>query len=97
MKPNVFLYFVCHQDLWHTLHLLFLRNFFLKKSPLNLQSLHNILRLFDVSLNFSLTTNETMHDNCLKTLYIRVASQVAKWLKTYDLKKLGYIRKVSKF
>ena len=55
------------------------------------------MRLFDVSLNFSLTTNETMHDCCLKTRYIRVASQVAEWLKTYDLKKLGYIRKVSKF
>ena len=38
-----------------------------------------------------------MHDYYLKTQHIRVASRVAEQLKTYDLRKLGNIRKVSKF
>ena len=37
-----------------------------------------------------------MHDYYLQTWYIRVASRVAKRLKTYDLTKLGNIRKVPK-
>ena len=58
---------------------------------------HNILRLFDVLPNFSFTTSETMGDYYLQIWYIRVASRVAKQLKTKDLRKLGRIRKVSKF
>ena len=38
---------------------------------------HNILRLFDVLPNFSLTTSETMGDYYLPTWYIPVASRVA--------------------
>ena len=43
---------------------------------------HNILRLFDVLPKFPFTTSETMRDYYLLTWYIRVASQVAEWLKT---------------
>ena len=57
---------------------------------------HNVLRLFDVLPNFPFTTSETTDDYYLQTWYIRVASQVAKRLKTLDLRKLGNIRKVSK-
>ena len=42
---------------------------------------HNILRLFDVLLNFPFTTSETMGDEDLSTWYTRVASQVAERLK----------------
>ena len=44
----------------------------------------------------SLTTGETMGNYYLSTWYIRVASQVAKQFNTYDLRKLGNNRKVSK-
>ena len=37
---------------------------------------HNILRLFDVLLNFPFTTSETMHDCYLQTRYIRVAERL---------------------
>ena len=37
-----------------------------------------------------------MRDYFFKTWYVPVASQVAERLKTYDLRKLGNIRKVSK-
>ena len=57
---------------------------------------HNIFRLFDVLPNFSFTTSQTMRNYYLWTCYIRAASRVTEWLKTYDLKKLGNIRKVSK-
>ena len=57
---------------------------------------HNILRLFDVLPNIPFTTSETMSDYYLYTWYIRVASRVAKRLKTSDLSKLGNIRKVSR-
>ena len=57
---------------------------------------HNILRLFDALPNFRFTTSETVDDYYLCTWYIRVASRVAERLKTYDLRKLGNIRKVSK-
>ena len=57
---------------------------------------HNILRIFDVLPNFSFTTSETMCDYYLQTWYIRVASRVAEQLKTWDLRKLGNIRKLSK-
>ena len=42
---------------------------------------HNILRDFDVLLNFSFTASETMRDYYLQTWYIPVASQVAQRLK----------------
>ena len=57
---------------------------------------HNILRFFDVLPNFRFSTSETMRDYYLQTCYIRVASQVGERLKTYDLSKLGNIKKVSK-
>ena len=43
---------------------------------------HNILRLFDVSPNFSFTTSETMSDYDLYTGHVRAVSQVAERLKT---------------
>ena len=43
---------------------------------------HNILRLLDVFTNFLFTTSETMRDYYLETWYIKVASQIAKQLKT---------------
>ena len=43
---------------------------------------HNVLRLFDVLPNFLFTTRETMGDYHLQRWYIRVASLVAKRLKT---------------
>ena len=46
---------------------------------------HNIMRIFDVLRNFPFTTSETKPDYW----YIRVASRVAKRLKTLDLRKLG--------
>ena len=49
---------------------------------------HNILRLFDVLLNFPFTTSETMCDYSLQKLLIRGASQVAE-----QLKRLPQIRK----
>ena len=55
-----------------------------------------ILRLFDVLPNFSFTTSKMMRDYYLQTWYIPVASRVAKQLKSYDVRKLGNIRKVSK-
>ena len=55
-----------------------------------------IWRLFDVLPNFRFTTSETMGDYQLKTQYIRIESQVAQPYKTYELRKLGNIIKVSK-
>ena len=57
---------------------------------------HNILRLFDVLPNFSFTKSETICDYYLFTWYIRVASQVAERVRSYDLRKFGNIRKASK-
>ena len=45
---------------------------------------HNILRLFNVLLNSPFTTSETMGDYYLQTWYIRVASRVAEYFKTFD-------------
>ena len=54
-----------------------------KKKQINLKcfvithnQFHNILRLFDVLPNFSLTTSETVGDYYLPTWYIPVASRV---------------------
>ena len=41
--------------------------------------------------------SETMGDYYLKKWYVRVASRVAERIKSYDVRKLGNIRKVSKF
>ena len=57
---------------------------------------YSILRLFGVLPNFLFTTSEAMLDYYLWTWYIWVASRVAKGLKSYDLRKLGNIRNVSK-
>ena len=54
------------------------------------------MRLFIVLQNFPFTTSETMGDYYLQTWYIRVASRVAKRIKTEILRKLGNVRKVSK-
>ena len=40
------------------------------------------MRLFDVLPKYSFPTSEKMRDYYLLTWYIRVASRVAKWLKT---------------
>ena len=57
---------------------------------------HNIFRLFDVLPNFTFIVSETMRDYYLQIWYIWVDPQVAEWLKTWDLRKLGNIRKMSK-
>ena len=44
---------------------------------------YNILRLFDVLINFPFTTSETIRDYYLKTWCIRIALRVAKRLKKY--------------
>ena len=54
------------------------------------------MRVFDVLQNFTFTTSETMRDFYLCIWNIQVASQIAKWLKTDDLRKLENVRKVSK-
>ena len=54
------------------------------------------MKLFDVLPNFPFTRSETIRNFYLKTWYIRVTSRVAKRLKTYDLRKLGNITKLSK-
>ena len=63
----------------------------------NYNQFHNILRLFDVLPNFAQITSETIGDYYLWTCYTRDASRLVERLKTYDLRKLGNIRKVSKF
>ena len=55
---------------------------------------HNILRLLNVLPDFPLTASETMRNS--ETWYILLAPRVVKQLKTYNLKKLGNIRKKSK-
>ena len=57
---------------------------------------HNILRFFDVLPNFLSSTSEIMRDCYLQTWYMRFASQVAERPKTYDIRKLESIRRVSK-
>ena len=54
------------------------------------------MRFFDFLTNVPFTTSETICDYYLNIQVIQVASQVAKQLKTYDLRKLGNIKKVSK-
>ena len=57
---------------------------------------HNILRLFGILPNFLFTASETMRDYYLKRWYMGAALQVTKRLKTFDLRKLEHIKKVSK-
>ena len=57
---------------------------------------HDILRLFYVFPNFTLTTRETMSDYYLSTWYVRVASRVSERFQTEDLRKLRHLTKVSK-
>ena len=54
---------------------------------------YNMLRLCDVLTNLTFTTSEKIGHYW----YLRVDSRVAERLKAYDLRKLGNIRKVSKF
>ena len=54
------------------------------------------MRLFDVLPNFNFTPSEPMGDYYISKSYIGVASRVAERLNTWELKKLGNIRKVSK-
>ena len=55
-----------------------------------------VLRFFDVLPNFPFTTSEIIQDYYLYTAYVQVLLRVAERLKTYDLWKLGNIRKVPK-
>ena len=57
---------------------------------------HNILRLFDVLPNFPFTISKTMPDYYLQTPYTRIVSKDAERLETWDFRKLGNIRKMSK-
>ena len=57
---------------------------------------HNIVRLFDVKLNFRFTASETIDDYYLQTWYLRVAPRVAERRKTLDLRTLGNFEKGSK-
>ena len=57
---------------------------------------HSILRFFDILQSFPFTKSETMGDYYLETCCIRVGSRVAERLKTYYVRKLGNIIKVSK-
>ena len=54
------------------------------------------MRPFDVSPNFPFRISEIMRDYYLQTWYIQVASRVAEQFKTWDLRKLGNIGKMSK-
>ena len=54
---------------------------------------HNILELHNVLIQTRLTTSETKRDIQYSKLGIRVASQVAEWLKTQHLRKIGNIGK----
>ena len=57
---------------------------------------HFILRLPDVLQSFPFTTSETMCDYYLQTWYIQVASRFAERPLSWDVRKLGNIRKLSK-
>ena len=56
---------------------------------------YNILRYFDVFSNVLFTTSEPMRGCYLQTRHTHVALQIAQ-VKTWDLNKVGHIRKVSK-
>ena len=64
------------------------------KSPVyNLD--HNFLGLFNVSVDIWLTTSKFNRGICYSKLSIRVASQVAEQLATWDLGKKENISKIS--
>ena len=56
---------------------------------------HNILALFNNLADILIPTSKTILDIQYSKRGIRVASRVAKRLKTQDLRKLGNIRKMS--
>ena len=59
---------------------------------------HNILRHFDRWANLLFTTMQVKRSVIISNKYgIRVPSRVAERLKTYDLRKLGNIRKILRF
>ena len=68
--------------------------FFLKPRP-HLQSVSYILRLFDVSPNFPLTTSETMCDYYNYGIY-ELPYQLPNDLRLTILRKLGNIKKLPK-
>ena len=54
-----------------------------------------LLRLFDGRANFPFTRSE--RSVVISNILLRVASRLAEQLKTWNLTKLGDIRKISKF
>ena len=56
---------------------------------------HNILALFNNLAQVRITTSKTILDIKYNKVGTRVASRVAERLKTYNLRKLGSIRKMS--
>ena len=65
------------------------------KPRLNLQFDHNILELYNVTVQIRVTTTKRKRVISYSKVGIRVATQVAKQHKFYDLKKTGNIRKTS--
>ena len=57
------------------------------KPRLNLKFDHNILELYNVTVQFRLTTSKRKRGISYSKVGIRVATQVAKQDKSYDLKK----------
>ena len=57
---------------------------------------HNILRLFDALPNVPFTTSEMMRDYYFETRYVRISARVVKRFQSFNLRKLGNTRKVSK-
>ena len=55
----------------------------------------NILELHNILVQVRFATSKTKLDIKYNKLRLKVASQVAARLKTYDLKKLGYFRNIS--
>ena len=55
---------------------------------------HNILDLYNILVQIRFTTSKMKFDIQVSKLGIRVAPRVIKRLKTWDLKKLGNIRKI---
>ena len=77
---HLLIVYVVNRTLWKQVHCQIYNHF------------HNILRLFGVLKIFPFTTSETMRDYYLQTWHVRVA----KRLMTWDVRKLGNIRRVSK-
>ena len=56
---------------------------------------HNILELYNVLVQIRFTASKTKRDMQYSKLGIRVAPRVAERLKTWDLRILGNLRKIS--